>query len=83
MQLHKAFLGALVLLGTAQPTRSSAIEAIDPTISSKLVPELIEALAEPTPGISVIVLMRDQVDLERLNAELTAAAVDRRAAGCR
>jgi subtilisin family serine protease len=78
MQLHKAFLGALVLLGTAQPTRSSAIEAIDPTISSKLVPELIEALAEPTPGISVIVLMRDQVDLERLNAELTAAAVDRR-----
>jgi bacillopeptidase F len=69
------------------PLESDAVVAIDAlpaATRAKLAPELGEILAAGDEApVPVIVMMADQVDLERLNAELAAAGIERRARAAR
>lgn len=57
---------------SAMPSRPPARE--------KIAPELRDALAAGSPAtVAVIVVMQEQADLGRLNAEMLVAGVDRRA----
>ncbi|HWN82269.1 MAG TPA: S8 family serine peptidase, partial [Candidatus Udaeobacter sp.] len=85
MKALDASLVLLLVLGAAGTDRSTAatIDAIPPATRAKLAPELIATLTAHPATVPVIVLMQDQVDLDHLNAELTVAAVDRRARAAR
>src|SRR5262245_30757262 len=74
-------LFGIVMLQLAGPSAAAALatDAIPAAARAKLAPEILPMFATGDPGpIPVIVMMSDQVDLERLNAELTAAGIERR-----
>ena len=70
----------IILLSSLLPqicAASTALEAIGPN-RAKLAPDLAERLAaHPSDPIDVIVMMEEQADLERLDAELAAARTER------